>query len=65
MTMNKLELKGQWKEVTGKVKQKYGEIFDDEMVYSDGVEDQLVGLIQEKTGKAKEEIVKELNDMKN
>nr|WP_319399295.1 CsbD family protein [uncultured Carboxylicivirga sp.] len=63
--MNKLELKGQWKEVTGKVKQKYGEIFDDEMVYSDGVEDQLVGLIQEKTGKAKEEIVKELNDMKN
>ncbi|MBS2098996.1 CsbD family protein [Carboxylicivirga linearis] len=63
--MNKLEIKGNWNEFKGKLKQKYGEVLDDELTYSEGVEDQIVGVIQEKTGRAKEEIIDELNALKN
>ena len=61
--MDKLEIKGNWNQLKGKMKQKYGELTDDDLTYADGKEDELVGRIQEKTGKTREEIVKEINSL--
>lgn len=55
--MDKLELKGNWNELKGKVKQSHGEFTDDELEYEEGQEDELLGRIQKKLGKTKDEVV--------
>lgn len=54
--MNTLELEGKWKRIKGAVKQKYGAWFDDEKVFAEGKFDEIVGKMQEKSGKTKAEI---------
>jgi len=49
-------LKGKWNQVKGKLKEEYAELTDDDLVYEEGKEDQLLGQIQEKTGKTKQEV---------
>ncbi len=61
--MDKLELKGQWNEWKGKLKQKYAELTDDDLKYEEGKEEELWGRIQKKTGKAKDDLVKWLKDL--
>ncbi|WP_163708146.1 CsbD family protein [Mangrovibacterium lignilyticum] len=61
--MNKLELKGQWNVVKGKLKQKYGDLSDDDLTYTEGQEDELIGRLQRATGKAKEELIDEINKL--
>ena len=56
--MNKLQLKGTWNEVKGKLKQKYGMLTDDDLIFTAGKEDELYGRLQSKLGKTKEEIRK-------
>jgi len=56
--MNKLQLKGTWNEVKGKLKQKYGELTDDDLLFTEGKEDELYGRLQTKLGKTKDEIRK-------
>ncbi|WP_375583026.1 CsbD family protein [Cyclobacterium xiamenense] len=53
---NQLKLKGNWNELKGKIKAKYGELTEDDLRYSEGQEDQLIGKLQQKTGAAKEEL---------
>jgi len=60
MTMNKLQLKGNWNEVKGKLKQKYGQLTDDDLSFAEGKEDELIGRIEKKVGKTKDEIKKEI-----
>jgi uncharacterized protein YjbJ (UPF0337 family) len=55
-----LKIKGNWNELKGKLKEKYGELTDDDLAYAEGQEDQLLGKIQQKTGAAKEELTKML-----
>ncbi|MDD3358343.1 MAG: CsbD family protein [Parabacteroides sp.] len=55
--MDKLELKGKWNQLKGAVKQEWADLTDDDLLYVDGKEDELLGRIQEKTGKAKEELL--------
>lgn len=50
------KVKGNWNEIKGKIKQEYAEVTDDDLLYAEGQEDQLIGNIQKKTGKAKEEV---------
>ncbi len=50
------KIKGNWNQIKGKVKAKYGELTDDDLKYQEGKEDELLGRIQKRTGKAKEEI---------
>lgn len=50
----KLKLKGTWNEVKGKVKQQYADLTDDDLLYEEGKDDELVGRLQKKTGKTKE-----------
>ena len=55
--MDKLELKGKWNEIKGKVKQAYGDLTDDDLAYTEGNEDETLGKIQQKTGKTRDEVV--------
>ena len=50
MDETKLNLKGNWNVVKGKLKQSYGNLTDDDLAYSEGKEDELVGRIQKKIG---------------
>jgi len=61
--MSNLKLKGHWNEIKGKVKQSYADITDDDLLYEEGKEDELLGRLQKKTGKTRDEIVNWLNDL--
>jgi uncharacterized protein YjbJ (UPF0337 family) len=58
--MNSDTLKGQWKQVRGKVKQQWGKLTDDDLDQIDGQYDQLVGKIQEAYGRGREEAEREV-----
>lgn len=60
--MDKLEIKGDWNETKGKLKQQYGELTDDDLAYEKGKEDELVGRIQKKTGKTRDEVKKMIRE---
>ncbi|AIM37151.1 CsbD family protein [Sphingobacterium sp. SG20118] len=62
--MSELTWKGRWNELKGKVKQQYAELTDDDLLYSEGKEDELLGKLQTKTGKTKEEVEDWLDKMK-
>jgi uncharacterized protein YjbJ (UPF0337 family) len=49
-------MKGSWNELKGKIKQQYGNLTDDDLVFSEGKEDELLGRLQKKLGKSKEEV---------
>ena len=61
--MDKLELKGGWNELKGKIKQAYGDLTDDDLKYEEGKDDETLGRIQKKTGKTREELVKWINSL--
>lgn len=54
--MTKLEMKGTWNEAKGKLKQKYADLTDDDLLFEEGKEDELLGRLQKKTGQTKEQI---------
>ena len=58
--MNKLQLKGNWNEVKGKMKQKYANLTDDDLKFVEGKEDEMLGRLQQRLGKDREEIQREL-----
>lgn len=53
----KLKLKGNYNEVKGKMKQKYGDLTDDDLKYEEGKEDEFLGRVQQKIGKAKDDVI--------
>lgn len=55
--MDRLEIKGRWNEMKGKVKQHWGNLTDDDLQYTEGKEDELIGRIQKKTGSTRQEVV--------
>jgi uncharacterized protein YjbJ (UPF0337 family) len=61
--MDKQEVKGTWNEIKGKIKQKYGQLTDDDLTYAEGKEDEMYGRLQQKLGKTKDEIRKEFRDL--
>lgn len=58
--MTTLELKGNWNEIKGKLKQKYATLTDDDLTFVDGKEDELFGRLQQRLGKEKEELRREI-----
>ena len=50
------KIKGNWNQIKGKLKEEYAELTDDDLLYQEGKEDQLLGRIQKKTGRSKDEI---------
>ena len=61
--MNTTEIKGNWNEIKGKLKQKYADLTDDDLMYEEGKEDELFGKIQQRIGKSKDEITKWIADL--
>jgi uncharacterized protein YjbJ (UPF0337 family) len=59
--MNSDTLKGNWKELKGKVKQKWSKLNDDLLDQADGKKDEIVGQIQKAYGKSKEEAEKDFD----
>jgi len=54
--MTKLDMKGTWNETKGKLKQKYADLTDDDLLFEEGKEDELLGRLQKKVGQTKEQI---------
>jgi len=61
--MDKLELKGKWNVLKGKVKQAYADLTDDDLKYEEGKDDELLGRLQKKTGKSKDDLIKWLRSL--
>lgn len=61
--MNTTQIKGNLNELKGKLKQKYASLTDDDLLFSEGKQDELVGRLQEKLGKTKEEVHKIISDL--
>jgi uncharacterized protein YjbJ (UPF0337 family) len=51
---------GRWEQLKGRVKQAWGDLTDDDFTKADGDYDELVGIINEKTGETREELEKRL-----
>jgi uncharacterized protein YjbJ (UPF0337 family) len=56
--MDNLIVKGTWNTVKGKLKQAYGNLTDDDLKYEEGKDDELLGRLQQKTGKTKDDLRK-------
>ncbi|MDP4149814.1 MAG: CsbD family protein [Bacteroidota bacterium] len=61
--MSNLQLKGKWNEMKGKVKQAYAHLTDDDLKYEEGKDDELLGRLQQKTGKGRDELVRWLKEL--
>ena len=60
--MDDLRIKGNWNEKKGKLKQKWAELTDDDLQYTEGKEDELLGRLQKKTGKSRDEVRRMINE---
>lgn len=58
--MSDLKLKGNWNQIKGELKKKYGELTDDDLAYVEGEDDAMLGRLQEKLGKTRNEIASEI-----
>jgi uncharacterized protein YjbJ (UPF0337 family) len=61
--MNTTESKGNWNEIKGKLKQKYATLTDDDVMFADGKKDEMLGRLQIKLGKSKEELHKLISSL--
>lgn len=61
--MSDIKWQGRWNEIKGKVKQAYGDFTDDDLKHEEGKDDELLGKLQQKTGKARDEVVDWLNKL--
>jgi uncharacterized protein YjbJ (UPF0337 family) len=61
--MDKLEIKGGWNELKGKIKQAYGDLTDDDLTHEEGKDDEMLGKLQQKTGKTRDDLVKWINSL--
>jgi uncharacterized protein YjbJ (UPF0337 family) len=58
--MTTLNLNGHWNEIKGRLKQKYGQLTDDDLVFAEGKEEELLGRLQKRLGRSKEDIRREI-----
>ena len=60
--MNSDVIKGKWKQLTGKIKERWGDVTDDDLQAADGHAEYLVGKLQERYGWSKERAEQEVRD---
>ena len=60
---NLTELKGSWNETKGRLKQQYAMLTDNDLLLVEGKQDELIGRLQTKMGKTKEEIQKIISEL--
>jgi uncharacterized protein YjbJ (UPF0337 family) len=56
--MNTTEIKGNWHEQKGKLKQKFATLTDNDLMFADGKKDEMFGRLEIKLGKTKDELRK-------
>ncbi|HEY6062917.1 MAG TPA: CsbD family protein [Chitinophagaceae bacterium] len=56
--MNTTEVKGTWNEQKGKLKQKFAVLTDNDLMFEEGKKEEMLGRLQVKLGKSKEELQK-------
>ncbi len=56
--MNTLRMKGSWNETVGKLKQQFANMMDDDMLFRKGEDEEVLGRLQQKLGKTKEDVRK-------
>jgi uncharacterized protein YjbJ (UPF0337 family) len=56
--MNTFTVKGNWNEIAGKLKQQYANLTDDDLLFKEVKEEEVLGRLQQKLGKTKEELRK-------
>jgi len=61
--MNTTELKGNWDEQKGKLKQKFAALTDNDLMFATGKKEEMFGRLQKKLGKSKEELHKILSEL--
>jgi len=61
--MSKAELKGNWNEQKGKLKQKFAMLTDNDLMYAEGKKDEMLGKLQKKLGKTKDELDKIMREL--
>ncbi len=61
--MNTTELKGNWEEQKGKLKQQFATLTDNDLLFAEGKKEEMMGRLQIKLGKTKEELHKILSDL--
>ncbi len=57
LIMDKLEIKGKWNEMKGKIKQAHGDLTDNDLRYEEGKDEELLGRLQKKLGKSREDLI--------
>jgi uncharacterized protein YjbJ (UPF0337 family) len=60
---NTTELEGNWNEIKGKLKQKYAMLTDNDLLLIEGKKDEMLGRLQAKLGKTKEELHKLISEL--
>lgn len=60
---NLTELKGNWNETAGKLKQKFGILTDNDLLFVEGKKDEMLGKLQIKLGRTKEELDKIMSEL--
>jgi uncharacterized protein YjbJ (UPF0337 family) len=61
--VSSLDIKGRWNEAKGKLKQRYAMLTDDDLMFAEGKENELIGRLQQKLGKKKDEVIKILAEL--
>ncbi len=61
--MTKLSFKGSWNEIKGKMKQKYADLTDDDLLFAEGKEEEMLGRLQQRTGRTKEDLRQEIEKL--
>ena len=61
--MNITEVKGNWDEQKGKLKQKFAKLTDNDLLFLEGKKDEMIGKLQIKLGKTKEELQKIIQEL--
>lgn len=61
--MNTTEIKGNWNEQKGKLKQMYAILTEDDLLFAEGKKDEMLGKLQIKLGKSKEELQKIIDSL--
>lgn len=59
--MNRDQVEGNWKQIKGRIKEKWGELTDDELDRTEGRREQVAGLLQEHYGLGREDAERELD----
>ena len=62
-TDTKFRIEGSWKEIKGKLKQKYAALTEDDLMFEEGQEEELLGRLQKKIGGSIDKIKEEINQL--